>query len=354
MSGSDGVNQFFERTREAKKIIVVDFGFLGDSIHLLPALWEIKRHYPEAQLHTLSAMVGAEVLKLAPCVDKAWGFPLTPDSPPWWRHIGLLRELRHERFDVAFNFSGADRTIFVTAFLGPRHALAHEGGRKHFWRRWLAVDWVERRPRDLMVSEQRRQVLAAAGFQLEPPRFDLQIPEEARLWAATAVKGQPIHLSVSASTPVKEWPIENWIGLVKLFTEKNPSMPIVATAGTNPREQERLKLLAQGTTGARLQCVEGLSIARLSALLQQCRLHIGADSGALHLALAMGLPTLTVFRRYTGLAEWLPAGEKHRHVIVPCPCIDDGKNDCLASARSACLGSISPDHVYELACQQIH
>src|SRR5208282_4409873 len=74
------LKNFFERTRAAKKIIAVDFGFLGDSVHLVPALWEIKRHYPAAELHTLSATVGAELLRLAPCVDNARAFPLTSKS----------------------------------------------------------------------------------------------------------------------------------------------------------------------------------------------------------------------------------------------------------------------------------
>ena len=73
---------FYRVTKSARKIIVADLGFLGDSVHLVPALWEIKRHYPAAQLHTLSAALGAELLGLAPCVDRAWAFPLTPQARP--------------------------------------------------------------------------------------------------------------------------------------------------------------------------------------------------------------------------------------------------------------------------------
>ena len=88
------LTHFYEQTRSARKIIVVDLGFLGDSVHLVPALWEIKAHYPEVQLHTLSATVGAELLALAPCVDRAWAFPLTPQSPRWWKHRDILSALR--------------------------------------------------------------------------------------------------------------------------------------------------------------------------------------------------------------------------------------------------------------------
>ena len=99
MPAGQAMRSFLERTRAAAKIIVIDFGFLGDSIHLVPALWEIKRHYPGAELHTLSAPVGAELLALAPCVDRPWAFPLTAKSPPWWKHWDILWALRRQRFD---------------------------------------------------------------------------------------------------------------------------------------------------------------------------------------------------------------------------------------------------------------
>jgi ADP-heptose:LPS heptosyltransferase len=351
MDAGQSAASFWERTRAAKKIIVVDFGFLGDSVHLVPALWEIKRHYPEAQLHTLSAGVGAQLLSLAPCVDGAWAFPLTPKSPPWWRHWNILRALRREHFDVAFNFSGADRTIFVTAWLGAPWTLAHEAGRKHFWGRWLRAQWVERRDPDLPVFEQRRQVLAAGGFALEGPRFDLRVPSEERQWAARTIADHSVHFSITASSPVKEWPVENWIGLAQLLSRQQPSVRIVATAGPGAREQEHLRAFARAAVRARLQCLEGVGVAQLAALLQRCRLHIGADSGALHLAMALGVPTLTLFRQYPGLSGWLPRGKAHRYLTVDCPCIGRGKTACHRAGRSACLAFITPGDVCEQACQ---
>src|SRR6185436_3570338 len=152
---------FYNKSRAASKIIVVDFGFLGDSVHLVPALWEIKRHYPTAELHALSSEVGAELLRLAPFIDRVWGFPLGPKSPAWWKHWDFMRALRKEKFDLAFNFSGADRTLFFTALTGARWRLAHRSGRQHFWNSWLIPNWVERQSTKLPVFEQRRQVLAA-------------------------------------------------------------------------------------------------------------------------------------------------------------------------------------------------
>jgi heptosyltransferase-3 len=340
---------FLERTRDARKIIVVDFGFLGDSVHLTPALWEIKRHYPAAELHTLSAAVGAEVLKLAPCVDKPWAVPLTEKSPPWWKHWDILRALRRQRFDALFNFTGSDRSIFATALIGAPNALAFEPNRKHFWNRWIRADWIPRSAVGLPVYEQRRQLLASGGFSLQQPCFDLEIPAAAAKWAEAAVPDKSIHLSINASTPVKEWPKEQWIEFAKRLLIAEPSISFVATGSAKPRERERLNSFAKAVNDPRLRCIEGPEIPQLAAILQRCRLQIGADSGVLHLAMALGVPTVTVFRQYPGLQEWAPVGNQHCTIVAPCRCIAEKRNDCLVAGKSSCLAEISVERMVEQA-----
>jgi ADP-heptose:LPS heptosyltransferase len=347
MAANATTRSFLERTRAAKKIIVVDFGFLGDSVHLTPALWEIKRNYPAAELHTLSATVGAELLKLAPCVDKPWAIPLTAKSPPWWKHWDILRALRRERFDAAFNFTGSDRSVFATAFIGAPFALGYQPGRRHFWNRWVRAEWIARGDQQLPVYEQRRQLLAVGGITLQAPRFDFKIPAAASQWAQTVVPAKSIHLSINASAAGQEWPLENWIALAKQFLAADPSIQLAATASANPREQERLKMLTRGVDDQRLRCLEVRDIARLAAILQRCRLHIGADSGVLHLAVALGLQTVSVFRE--GREQWMPAGTRHRYLVAPCRCISENRDDCRIAGKSSCLGGISAKQVAEQA-----
>ncbi len=348
MGGAD-LSSFYNQTGGARKILALDLGFLGDSVHLIPALWEINRHYPQVELHTLSAPVGAEALRLAPCVARPWAFPLGSPSPPWWRHWDLILALRRERFDLVFNFSGADRSVFLTALTGARWSLVMARGRQHFWNSWLVRNWASRPDRRLPVYEQRRQMLAECGFELTAPRWDLRLPQAVIEWAASAVPGGAVHLSVSASTPLKEWPLEHWIELARRFLAGNPTARLIATGSPKPREQQRLGLLAAGVGDARLAVLpSGLTIAQLAAALLRCRWHVGADSGALHLAAALGMSTLALFREYSGTAEWLPRGPEHRHLLAPCPCADTKHAPCAAQNKALCLARITPEQVLSL------
>lgn len=342
-------DQFYLKNREAGKILVIDLGFLGDSIHLIPALWELRRHHPRAALHVLTSPLGAEVLRLAPCVDKAWVFPLGPPSPPWWKHWDILKKLRRERFDAAFNFSGADRTIFITALSGARLRLTHEAARKHFWTSWLMHCVVPEQDRSLPVFEQRRQVLAACGYTLAPAQFGLKVPPLAVDWVEERVPAGSVHISPNASTHLKEWPLEHSIALVKGLLAKNPALTVVVTGSSRPREQDRLKQIAAeaGEGNARVRVLTDLSLGQLAGVLTRCRLHVGPDSGVIHLAFALGIPTFSIFRDYAGLKEWLPRGENHLHRIAACRCAGLKEPPCRNAPHARCLADIKPEDVLQ-------
>jgi ADP-heptose:LPS heptosyltransferase len=336
---------FYRKTQSARKIIVVDLGFLGDTIHLAPALWEIKRQYPQAELHVLTTSLGCDVLGLVRCVDRAWAFPLGPKSPPWWKHWDIIRNLRRERFDLAFNFSGADRTIFLTALTGAKWRVAYRGARKHFWNSWLIPNWIEHIEGNFPVYERRRQVLERCGMQLDEPKFNLTVPESARRWAEANVPAGSIHFSISASTPLKEWPLPKWIELARLLRPQYPGTAILATGSRRDREQSRIRDFAGALAGQYTMVFTGLSIAQLAALLLRCRLHVGCDSGVLHLAMALNVPTMSIFREYPAVGEWLPHGGTHRHLLAKCSCVDQKQPPCAPRELAVCLNEISASSV---------
>ena len=74
-------------------------------------------------------------------------------------------------------------------------------------------------------------------------------------------------------------------------------------------------------------------MAQLAALLARCRMHIGADSGALHLAQVLGLKTVSIFRDYDGIGEWLPRGQATRSMVAPCRCVNQKVQPCADAQR---------------------
>jgi ADP-heptose:LPS heptosyltransferase len=260
-----------------------------------------------------------------------------------------LRALRRESFDVAFNFSGADRTVFATAITGAKWRLAHPGGRWHFWNRWLIPHWTPRQPPAMPVFEQRRQMLATCGLKLEPPRWDLRLPQAAQHWAESALPPGAVHFSINASHPLKEWPLENWISLAKQLLASDAALRLVATGSGSPREQERLRAFAADVGDEQLTLPPaGLPIAELAAMLKRCRLHVGADSGVLHLATAVGTTVIALFRDYHDASAWMPPSPPHHVLTASCACVNQRQPPCAADGRARCLAEIAPGQVAAL------
>jgi ADP-heptose:LPS heptosyltransferase len=197
-------------------------------------------------------------------------------------------------------------------------------------------------------------MLALCGLGLGAARYDLRIPEEAQRWACGQVAEGSVHFSISASTHLKEWPIEKWVELGRRLCEEGAGLRIVATASGSAREQRRLDAFATALGPlAGVQVFKGLTIARLAALLARSGLHVGADSGVLHLAVALGKPTVSLFREYAGVKGWLPSGPAHRALLVSCPCSGQRRAVCLDRPVATCLAAIETRAVLELVLQQL-
>ncbi len=348
------LSRIYGETRDAKKIIVVHLGFLGDSLQLVPALTEIKRHYPQAGLHVLSSPLGCEVIRMAPCVDRAWSVDLDRSRQTWRGQWALIRALRHEKFDLAINFSGSDRTIILTALTGARVRVAHAAGRHHFWNRWVIPHWVPKQDPNQTVFEQFREMLAICGFELQPPRLDLKLDDGAVAWAAKYVPSGAVHVSVNSANPLKEWSVEHYIAFLQKLWQRQPDLPVVASAGYRERERARLRAVASGLNDSRLRLLpEDLNIAQLAGVLTRCRLHVGPDSGTMHLAVALGIPVVAYFREQANYLAWVPRGARHRVLSVPCSCVDHYSGSCLKTGKAACLAGITSERMTDVVCEQL-
>ncbi len=349
MADPRSIGEFLACTRAAGKVLVLDQGFLGDSLHLLPSLWEIRRNYPVAALHVVTTPVACEVLSLATgCVDRLWPLELMPDKRSLSAQLRLLAGLRRERFDVAINLNASDRSIILTGLCGARWRLGLSGGRWHFWNRWCIPHWLPEPDPDLPVFEHHRRALAAAGLQLGDARFGLQVPPDAIAWAETAVPAGAIHLSLNSANPLKEWPVRRYRELVDLILRRVPEADFVLSGTRSAREQARLDAFFAESRDPRVKRLSaGLTIPQLAAVLTRCRLHVGPDSGVIHLATALGVPTVSLFRQRGGYRSWLPVGERHRHFLAPCTCEDDRGSRCEQAGEPECLARLAAGEVAE-------
>ena len=337
---------------QARKLLLVHLGVLGDAVHLTPALRALREVCAGAELHVVSTPVAGDVLRLAVPDLHFWPLERHPARRSLRAQWRLIRDLRRERFDAAINLGAVDRSILLTWLSGARHRLGHLGGREHFWNRWLIPHWAPRQPRLKTVFRQHLDALASVGFPIPPRELELAPPAAEAAWAAEHVPTGAVHFSLNASGPMKEWPLEHYVTLARRLLEAVPSLPLVISGTNAPRERTRREAFLRTLDDARAQALPApLSIAQLAAALARCRLHVGPDSGVIHLAAALGVPTVSLFRRRGHYDAWLPQGPRHRHFLGPCDCPDGRPEACRSEGHPRCLKAIKPETVLPAALE---
>jgi ADP-heptose:LPS heptosyltransferase len=185
-------------------------------------------------------------------------------------------------------------------------------------------------------------------------RFGLSVDASSSNWAMSQVPPFAIHISLSAAKATREWPLEHHANMLQQVWARHPNLGVVVSSGAEQRQQQRLVKFATLLNDDRLRVLApGMTIPQLAAVLQRCQLHLGPDSGVLHLAVALGLPTVSFFREQGAYRSFMPEGPRHRVISMPCHCIDGYEAPCEKLGHGECFTRIEPSRVAELICEEL-
>ncbi len=299
--------------------MVLDLGFLGDTVHLLPALWVVRQGYPQAELHVTVATHITSLMECVPWVNRVWGYMRYPRHATLRENLQMVARLRREKFDVVINLNGSDRSSWLTFLSGARERLGRrpDDGGPPFWTRMVTAQ-VSHPFTEEPVYLQRCRCLAKAGFPFTTPEFHTQV-DPAGLKAADISEAERrtyFHLSPFTTADSKELPPAQLAELIAALANKFPEKKLAVSCAPTPREQEKLeKLLALLPQKPWRVFAGNLNLMQLTAVIQGSALHFCGDTGPFHLAVMTNTPTVAWFWPNPGLRMWLPAGGPYRVIV---------------------------------------
>lgn len=309
---------FYDRIRHAKKILYLDLGFLGDTIHQIPALNCIRKAFPKAEIH---AMVGEHIMSImdvVPWLDKVIGYPRFPKGPVWYKDISRVLKLRREHYDVIINLNGSDRSSLLTWAIGAPVRMGRIPPKLPAFWKYCFTDTVYV-PRDMPIYKQSWQCLKESGFPGEAPEFNIAIPQAILDKIDILLNEQEgfIHISPFTTQDFRELPLPLLIDFINRISKSYPSTKMVLSCAPNGRELSKFEVLLRGLKVAPWKTFAGtLNMVELAALISRASLHIGGDTGSIHIAFMVGTPTLSWFRQeYLHRVQWLPDGPNHCALI---------------------------------------
>jgi len=351
------------RSEGGKRILVLRYRFIGDTILTVPFLRNLRRAEPEAYIAWVVAPGSAEVIKGIPYVDELiyWD-PVTIHADSrgthrtWKEKWGFIRELRARHFDKVYVLKRSLSSAIMALLSGAseRIGFATEG------RGLLLSKRVPYRT-DLHEVENFLAVLRADGIEVTDNFLECwTTPEEdasAQGFIADAglPAGKPlVAIHPFAANPQRGWPLEEFAALAALMSGHGYTPLLLGAPGDRSDFDAAQVLFGTGVVDLVGKC----SIRVTMALLKRCSLFFGNDSGIMHLAAAAGIPLVALFGPQSPVkfGPWSEQAAVIYKKFNCSPCRQKFFTECDPSTRQrpACIEAITVDEVFAEGMALLH
>jgi heptosyltransferase-1 len=310
------------QVNEAPKILLVKLSSLGDVLHNLPIVWDLRKRLPEAQIdwiveegyvHLLEPLKTTETFRgidrIIPVAFRRWRKNLFSINT-WSEFFAMRKSLQASTYDVVLETQGLLKSALVCALAkksehaivsGLGNATEHSGYEpmaRMFYNQSVHV------PLKCHAIDRSRWVMCSAfdwpllNRNEEPPLFyPQQFVEQLPLLHFEGLKktneGIPVPYVVcfhSTARAAKRWPNDLWVELGKALS--NQGYQVLFPWGS-PEEMKISALMASQIPGAIVP--RAFSIEEAYRLVAHAALTIGVDTGLTHLAAVLGKPTVEMY-----------------------------------------------------------
>lgn len=341
----------------ASRLLIRLPNWVGDIVMALPAVEALRRHRPEARLVAMARPAHVELVSRIAAFDRV--VPAPPAAGRGrlraWQHA--VAALRAERLQAALLLAPSFESALTARAAGIPVRVGHATDRREL----LLTRRVEaesgRHRTDGFLDLAAALGAPPALAQGSAPAFRFQAPEhgyadELFRQAGIGAGERPVLVNPAAAKTPRAWSSERFCRLAEEIAESGGGAPVLV------HEHPPFEPPAGWPARPRIHLVRGATLVQLGAVIERCRLYVGNDSGPLHLAAALGLPTVGIYGPSTPdhTSPRAAAGAAHRAVSArfPCaPCRERFFEECpappTADGRPPCLDQVPLAAVAEQA-----
>ncbi len=367
------------------KILIINPFGVGDVLFTTPLISHLRKAYPQAFIGYIANRRALSIVESNSKVNKVYIYErdeFRNDLIPSW--VNLFHVIQNERFDIVFDFSLNASFGFFSMMCGIKCRIGYDyRGRGRFLTDKILLEGFEGKHIVEYYLDLLDVIPAKAGIQNMDPLsktpacrqagsevtednkvLEIYIDQAHQQWAKDWIKTKGIDLNhpIIALIPggggswgkdaaQKRWPVSHYVSLVDKIVAKSRSTIILMG-------DQKEKLLSQELIS---QCsypvydaVGVTTLLQMAALLQVCSLAIVNDGGPLHVAVAVGIKTASIFGPVDPYVygPFLPAGQAgplSQHIVIQknlsCqPCYRQFRK--AACDHLSCLRDLSVDEVY--------
>ncbi len=336
-------------TEVLNRMVVLAPNWLGDAVLALPAIADVRRAYPDARVTVAARRSVADVFRLVPAVDEV--FRMQSDAG-WWRRAGFRTDVEALRpFDAALVLPNSLRSAWMTKSAGIRERWGYASD----LRSRLLTRAVPR-TKGGHQAEYYQRLTTALGMPPGPSAPEIDVPPALRTAVAErlAREGHPPGGALVVLAPgaaygkAKQWiPAHMSTLIARLVCERGVTCAIVGSRADARTVGPLLRALGDLGPGRLIDIVGGTSLEELAAVLAIANACVCNDSGAMHLAAAVGTSVIATFgptneQATRPLARSGRRAEVLTHGVWCRPCM---LRECPIDHR--CMTGLTPNRVFD-------
>jgi lipopolysaccharide heptosyltransferase II len=342
-----------------ERVLLIQLGDIGDVVLTLPTIKAIRESRASRTLYVVVREHGRELLEDCPWVDGVISVEKRQGNllEKLFYQKGFVQTLRGKKFGAAIDLRTGTRGAVLSYVSGAQLRIGRYADDGRLWRNRLFTHLVKPENEMEQYSSLHSLNIVApfkVGARGTDPELTVTSEREMRAERILREEGLASDRSLIALHPFsrwryKEWPFENYIALIDHIGSRYPVH--IAITGSADEKGRAAHLVKEARADA-YNLAGKTTIGDLAGVLKKCRLVIGIDSAAIHIAAAVGTPTVTIFGP-SAPVNWAPRGEQHEVIFKDMPCVPCRQKGCHHSAVSQCLQELEVGEVVEVLDKKI-
>ncbi|MBQ7450917.1 lipopolysaccharide heptosyltransferase II [bacterium] len=273
-----------------KKILVIRYRFIGDTLLSVPFLRNLRYNYPDAQIDMLVSTGSGEILEDCPYVNNLIFFDTTKkfeyetgEKKSFWGYVKLLRK---EKYDKIYVLKRSLSSAIFAFLSGAKERIGFDTECRGF----LLTKKVPYNKNKHEI-ESFLDILRADNLKVEDTYLENFIDEKTEdkikaIFEENGIKdAKKVVIHATASTPQKEWTKEKWAKIIEYISnEKNAQILFLGTKNDANKYKEILSCIKSELKIKPVNFCGKFNLKESLSAIKHADLMIGIDSGNLHMA----------------------------------------------------------------------
>ncbi len=335
-------------------VLLVQLGDIGDVILTTPAINAIREACHGARVSVLVRKPFGQLLAADPNIHEVVEAAKMPriSFRVLREYMVFARRLRQAHYDLVIDLRTSDRGAIYSFLTGAGTRICRHMD-KPFWHDALFTTLLSDPPYSKNPlhpgTDQSLRILRGIGIdardsmpKLHVAQQDIDHAIELLAECELVPTSRWVTINPCSRWKYKEWSYKNWGEIIDLLWQNHQLATVLIGS---PEETDAARTIISGRDDHTFNLAGKTTLGELSALISMSALHLGVDSAAPHIAMAVGTPSLTIFGP-GNWKSWTVANDLHRVVTADMPCVPCNRMGCDDSRVSRCLDELGTARVY--------